>query len=87
MTTKVLVSGSGKMGREVLHAVSAETDMEPVGVVDALSAEEYISLPGGEALIPFDRDPAARFSRNLHEIKGVREVKKPVFIFTVLRNS
>ncbi|HUF53880.1 MAG TPA: 4-hydroxy-tetrahydrodipicolinate reductase [Dehalococcoidia bacterium] len=56
---KVLVSGSGKMGREVLQALSAEADMEPVGVVDALSGEEYISISGSEALIPFSRDPAA----------------------------
>lgn len=68
MTIKVLVSGSGKMGREVLHAVSAEADMEPVGVVDALSAEEYISLPGGESLIPFDRDPASLIARTRPDV-------------------
>ncbi|MEX0684108.1 MAG: 4-hydroxy-tetrahydrodipicolinate reductase [Dehalococcoidia bacterium] len=65
---KVLVSGSGKMGREVLHAVAAEPDMEPVGVVDLLSAEEYISLPGGEALIPFDRNAATLIARTRPDV-------------------
>ena len=68
MTIKVLVSGSGKMGREVLHAVSAEADMEPVGVVDLLSAEEYISLPGGETLVPFDRNPANLIARTRPDV-------------------
>ncbi|MCH8051885.1 MAG: 4-hydroxy-tetrahydrodipicolinate reductase [Chloroflexi bacterium] len=69
MTIKVLISGSGKMGREVLHAVSAEDDMEPVGVVDLLSTEEYISLPGeGEVLVPFERDPAALITRTRPDV-------------------
>ncbi len=67
MTIKVLVSGSGKMGREVLHAVSAEDDMEPVGVVDLLSTEEYISLPG-EVLVPFERNPAALITRTRPDV-------------------
>ena len=69
MTIKVLVSGSGKMGRQVLHAVSAEDDMEPVGVVDLLSTEEYISLPGaGEVLVPFERDPSALITRTRPDV-------------------
>jgi len=69
MTIKVLVSGSGKMGREVLHAVSAEDDMEPVGVVDLLSTEEYISLPGeAGVLVPFERDPAALITRTRPDV-------------------
>ncbi|HEY5640193.1 MAG TPA: 4-hydroxy-tetrahydrodipicolinate reductase [Dehalococcoidia bacterium] len=67
MTIKVLVSGSGKMGREVLHAVSAEDDMEPVGVVDLLSTEEYISLPG-EVLVPFERNPSALITRTRPDV-------------------
>jgi 4-hydroxy-tetrahydrodipicolinate reductase len=69
MTIKVLISGSGKMGREVLHAVSAAEDMEPVGVVDLLSTEEYISLPGeAEALVPFERDPSALITRTRPDV-------------------
>jgi len=69
MTIKVLISGSGKMGREVLHAVSAEDDMEPVGVVDLLSTEEYISLPGeGEVLVPFERNPSALITRTRPDV-------------------
>ena len=59
---KVLVSGSGKMGREVLAAVAAQTDMEPVGCVDGLTHENYISVPGCE-LIPFGSDPAVMIKR------------------------
>ena len=69
MTLKVLISGSGKMGREVLHAVSAADDMEPVGVVDLLSTEEYISLPGeGEVLVPFERNPSALITRTRPDV-------------------
>ena len=69
MTIKVLISGSGKMGREVLHAVSAADDMEPVGVVDLLSTEEYISLPGeGEVLVPFERNPSALITRTRPDV-------------------
>ena len=69
MTIKVLISGSGKMGREVLHAVSAEVDMEPVGVVDLLSTEEYISLPGeGEVLVPFERNPSTLITRTRPDV-------------------
>jgi 4-hydroxy-tetrahydrodipicolinate reductase len=62
MTTKVLVSGSGKMGREVLEAICREDDMDPVGCVDFLSAEEYISIRGSE-LIPFGQDAAVMIAR------------------------
>ena len=62
MATKVLVSGSGKMGREVLAAVVREPDMDPVGCVDLLSGEEYISVPGSD-LIPFSGDAKAMIQR------------------------
>jgi 4-hydroxy-tetrahydrodipicolinate reductase len=67
MSIKVLVSGSGNMGREVLHTVSLESDMEPVGVVDALSAEEYIALPG-DVLVPFERNPSALIQRTRPDV-------------------
>ena len=44
MPIRILVSGNGKMGREVLAASCREADLEPVGVVDLFATEEYISL-------------------------------------------
>jgi 4-hydroxy-tetrahydrodipicolinate reductase len=52
---KVLVSGSGKMGREVLTAVAAAEDMQPVGCVDGLAKDEYIPVPGYD-LVPLGHD-------------------------------
>lgn len=69
MPVKVLVSGSGKMGREVLSAVSRERDMEPVGVVDALAGhEEYLSLPDGGGLIPFGSSAADLITRTQPDV-------------------
>lgn len=59
MPIKVLVSGTGKMGRQVLETVCAEPDLEPVGVLSRVAGEEYLSLPDGSGLIPFGVDPAA----------------------------
>jgi 4-hydroxy-tetrahydrodipicolinate reductase len=59
---KVLVSGSGKMGLEVLSAVAAEADMQPVGCVDPLSGEKYIPVPGYE-LVPLDQNATALIKR------------------------
>jgi 4-hydroxy-tetrahydrodipicolinate reductase len=59
---RVLVSGSGNMGLQVLRAVAREEDMEPVGCVDAFSREEYIPVPGYE-LVPCGRDAAAMLAR------------------------
>ena len=63
MTTRVLVSGSGRMGREVLAAVARQPDMQPVAVVDFFAREEYLSLPEGAGLLPFGADPAALIQR------------------------
>jgi 4-hydroxy-tetrahydrodipicolinate reductase len=59
---KVLVSGSGNMGREVLAAVAREDDMQPVGCLDALSTDDYIPVPGYD-LIPLGRDAANTITR------------------------
>jgi 4-hydroxy-tetrahydrodipicolinate reductase len=50
MTIRVLVSGSGKMGREILAALAQEPDLEPVGVVDGLAEGNSITLPHGPTL-------------------------------------
>jgi 4-hydroxy-tetrahydrodipicolinate reductase len=60
---KVLVSGTGKMGREVLLAVCRDPDLEPAGVLSRSAAEDYLSLPDGSGLVPFGADPAALIRR------------------------
>ena len=64
MAIKVVVSGTGKMGQEVLRAVCREPDLEPVGVVEKFSAEEVLSLPDDSRLIPLGNDPTALLSRS-----------------------
>lgn len=60
---RVVVSGSGHMGREVLNAVTQAEDMEPVGVLEKFSTEEFHSIPGGSELIPMGHDPEPLISR------------------------
>jgi 4-hydroxy-tetrahydrodipicolinate reductase len=60
---RVVVSGTGKMGKEVLAAVCGDPDLEPVGVLEKFSAEEYVSLPDGSGLVHMDKDARALFSR------------------------
>jgi len=68
MPIKVLVSGTGKMGRQVMEAVCAEPDLEPVGVLSRVAGEEYLSLPDGSGLVPFGADPAAFFTRTRPDV-------------------
>jgi 4-hydroxy-tetrahydrodipicolinate reductase len=65
---RIVVSGTGKMGREVLAAISREPDLEPVGVLEKLSAEEFASLPDGTGRVPLDRDPQSLFARCRPEV-------------------
>ncbi len=61
---RVVVSGTGFMGREVLAAVCGEEDLEPVGVIEKFSQEESVSLPTpGAGLVPMSNDPAALIQR------------------------
>ncbi len=60
---RVVVSGTGFMGREVLAAVARETDLEPVGVVEKFSQEEFVSLPTGAGLVPLSSDPGSLIPR------------------------
>ncbi len=60
---RVVVSGTGKMGKEILAAVCADPDLEPVGVLEKFSAEEYLSLPDGSGLVHLDKEPQALFAR------------------------
>ena len=58
MAIRVVVSGSGRMGREVLSAIHREEGLEPVGVVDLFATGDTIALPDGSTVIPFDSDAA-----------------------------
>src|SRR5438552_2935288 len=68
MTIRVLVSGSGKMGREILAALAREPDMEPVGVVDALAEGKSIALPDGSGELPLGQDPAALIAKTKPDV-------------------
>jgi len=53
---RVVVSGTGNMGREVLLAVCRDPDLEPVGVLEKFSSEEVLSLPDSSGLVPLGAD-------------------------------
>jgi 4-hydroxy-tetrahydrodipicolinate reductase len=65
---RVVVSGTGHMGREILSAVSSEPDLEPVGVLEKFSREDYCSVPDGSGLVPLGNDPASLFARSQPEV-------------------
>ena len=60
---RVVVSGTGFMGREVFAAASQEADLEPVGVIEKFAHEDFVSLPSGGDLIPMSSDPEALLQR------------------------
>jgi len=68
MPIKVMISGSGRMGREVLAAVCREPDMEPVAVTDFFAREDVLSLPEGAGLLPFSADPTALITRTRPDV-------------------
>ena len=55
---RVVVSGSGFMGREVLAAVFREADLEPVGVIEKFANADVAALPDG-SFVPMSNDPEA----------------------------
>ena len=59
---RVVVSGSGKMGREVVGALGHDPETMAVGVVEKFAQEALLSLPGGVAL-PMSADPGALLAR------------------------
>lgn len=65
---RVAVSGTGHMGREVLAALCREPDLEPVGVLEKFSREDYMSVPDGSGLVPLGQDPASLFARCQPEV-------------------
>jgi hypothetical protein len=61
---RVLVSGSGKMGRAILDALDAADGIEPVGVVDKFATSASIALPSGRELsLTVDADAACAAAR------------------------
>lgn len=68
MPIKVVVSGTGKMGREVLAYVCSDPHLEPVGVLSRVAGEDYLSLPDGSGLVPFGAGPAALFTRTRPDV-------------------
>lgn len=58
---RVLVSGSGKMGRTIIDALDATDGIEPVGVVDKLASGTTVALASGGRL-PLMNDAGAAIS-------------------------
>ena len=63
MTIRIVVSGTGNMGREVLAAVAREPDLEPAGVIEKFSSEDELALPDGSGRVPMSADAAALLDR------------------------
>jgi 4-hydroxy-tetrahydrodipicolinate reductase len=53
---RVVVSGTGFMGREVLAGVSRADDIEAVGVIEKFAAEDAIALPDSGGFVPLGAD-------------------------------
>jgi 4-hydroxy-tetrahydrodipicolinate reductase len=62
MTIRVVVSGTGNMGRAVLAGVAREAGFEAAGVIEKLSSEVEFSLPDGGS-VPMSADPIALLER------------------------
>lgn len=65
---RVVVSGTGKMGKEVLAAICRDADFEPVGVLEKFASEDWLSLPDGSGLVPFGAEPAALLERTRPQV-------------------
>lgn len=58
---RVIVSGTGKMGREVAAGVGAQADMRVVGVLEKLGGSTRCTLPDGSTVLQ-SADAAALFA-------------------------
>jgi 4-hydroxy-tetrahydrodipicolinate reductase len=58
---RVIVSGTGKMGREVAAGISRQDDMRIVAVLEGLGGEGQFVLPSGEA-VPRSAEPEKLFA-------------------------
>jgi 4-hydroxy-tetrahydrodipicolinate reductase len=57
MAIRVVVSGTGNMGREVLAGVARDPEFVPVGVLEGLSSDTHVAVPGVGTL-PISADVA-----------------------------
>lgn len=64
---RVLVCGSGKMGREVIAGVGAQADMTVVGVIEKFADTDRYPLPGGGS-VPLSADPAALLAQTSADV-------------------
>lgn len=68
MSIRVLISGSGNMGREVIASATREPDLDPVGVVDFFAKEDHISVPLGAGILPFGSNAEAMIQRTRPDV-------------------
>lgn len=82
----VVVHGAlGKMGQEVLRAVSAADDMLPVGGVDVMASAKNMPLPGGSGMIPASADLAAALDApHVVTLRNGRPVVSPSYADVVV---
>ena len=57
MTIRVVVSGTGKMGHEIMRAVAHDPDLRLVGAIEKFSADATIRDPATGASLPQSLDP------------------------------
>ena len=62
MSIRVVVSGTGSMGQQVLAGVHGDPDMEPVGVLEKFSKDGTVALPDGREA-PVSPDISALLDR------------------------
>ena len=69
MSTRVVVHGAlGRMGGEVVKALCADPDLEPVGAVDSRAEANLLPLPDGSNFIPLSADLAALLDETRPEV-------------------
>ena len=57
MTTRIVMSGAGNMGRQIMAAIDAADDLELVGALDGLAADAEVPING--RAVPLRADLAA----------------------------
>ena len=60
---RVVVSGSGNMGAQVLATLEAADDLEPVGVIEPLASGVGEHTAASGAVYPLEADPAALLAK------------------------
>ena len=69
MSTRVVVHGAlGRMGSEVVKALCADPELEPVGAVDSRAQANLLPLPDQSGSIPLSVDLAAVLGQTKPEV-------------------